>query len=493
MRNFTEQEISFLVNNGFLMHSVYKFDRDWLLYPGKPEKMKRKAHTVLQSSNLPLGYPILVTKEKLNGRYSKFPINLLKPYPFISNGKDVDLYLIPNGLIEIEHFPDNNNELTSKLNEWSNLADIYITENTVMEKFSQTEMDLIKLFRELYLLYLKSTINLFNPISKEFFKLYKEGQEYRSNLSKNFKKVYSSLANNQKFNELMVNILEKTEDIILFEEEILKQHGNFYWGGKHSFCGIDFTFADLWHGISKEKYKNNLCTEISPFLKRFRSKLYDYQEKTRSAIEVNKILSWMEIYDFSIIKEDYLHFFNNSPKKDVIQFTEKKLKEKDALPKVSTQLLIQEDIKTVYTNTLTMNFNFIKEKIANHVLGAETLIAITTKSFREDEKECTFISYEISFNDGIVKFLIESLDMIATKELSEKLLTYLNSAISSGFLTVDMIKELIRHGNSLDRKKHENDKKIMAQYIMINRPALLKNELGKELGTNAGKKKVNKL
>jgi hypothetical protein len=493
MRNFTDEEISFLVENGFLMPSISKYERNWYLYPGKPEKLKRETNGSLYLSSLPLGYPIVVEKEKLIKKDFVFPIELLTPYPFTLKEKPIELYVIPNGLTSIANFPSDNDELTAKLNEWKKFADCYISENTVMEEFSQTEMDLVKCFRDLYLIYIKLHINLITPTSKEFFKLYEQGQEYRNILASNFKSIHSTLESYKKFDQLMADIFEESKDIILLEEEILKHHGSLYWDGRNSVCGIEVNFAHLWYGIVQEKYKSNSYKEISPFLKKFRNKLYDNQEKRRSVADVKRIFSWMQLYDFSILKEDYLHFFNHSAKKDIIQFVEKKLKEHNALPKVSSALLIKEDVKTVYTNTLTINFNLIKEKIANHVLGAETLVALVTKAFREDEKECTFISSEIIINEGIVNFLIESLNATTTKELSEKLLTYLNSVISSGFLTVNMIKELIKHGNSLERRRYENDKKIMDEYLRINRPALLKNELGKELVTNQVKKKVNKL
>lgn len=493
MRNFTEQEIKSLVDNGFLMPKINRYYSNWYLYPGKPEKIKTETPSSVSLSNLPLGYPILVGKQMLVKKDFQFPVELLTPYSFFLDEKSVELYLVPNGLSELANFPSDNIELTDKLNEWAKLSECYITENTVVEEFSQTEMDLLKIFREICFFYLKLNINSITPTSKEFFKLYEQGQEYRNSLAKNFKSIYFKLEKHNKLDELMVSILNEPKDIIFFEEEILKHHGNLYWDGSNSICGIEITFAQLWYGIVEEKYKGSSYKELSPFLKKFRDKLYDSRERKRSVADVKNILKWMEIYDFSLIKDDYLHFFNNSGKKDIIQFVEKKLKEKDSLPKSSLHLLIKEDVKTVYTNTLTINFNLIKEKIANHVLGAETLVALVNKAFLEDEKDCTHISYEIFFNEGIVKFLIESLDINSTKELSEKLLTYLNSVISSGFLTVDMIKELIKHGNSLERRKYENVKKIMDEYLQINRPSLLKNELGKELGTNTVKKKVNKL
>jgi hypothetical protein len=491
MKNFTNQEIAFLVENGFLMPEMDKYDIEWYLYPNKPIRIKNDSRDSFALTKLPLGYPVLVRAEKIIKKIPNFKLEWLKSYPLSLNGKPIDLYMVPKGLEKLINF-SNSEELINKLNDWLDLSEKYVAENSDNNEMSQTEIDLLTTFRQLYFIYITLENKDISPISEVFLKNYEQGRRYRDCLSTEFKKIHKSLISDNKFYELLANIFESEQDIILLEEEILKNHFDKYWGTR-GLCGIELPFAHLWYNILNQKYKGSSYKEISPFLLKFRKTLYDYKEKSRAAKDVKTIFNWMAIYDFSILKEDYLHFFNNSPKKEIIQFIEKKLKENNALPKVSSQLLIKEDVKTVYTNTLTFNFDLIKEKIANHILGAETLLAIVTKAFRESEKECTFISYEIFAKDGIFNFLIESLDINSTKELSEKLITYLNSVISSGFLTLDMIKELIKHGNSLERRRYENDQKIMKEYIRINSTALLNKELDKELKTNVEKKKINKL
>lgn len=463
MRNFNENELQYLVENGFLMPSGAEYYISY--YPGKE---KKRYSTV--------GFPVIMDKAEFIKSSKNFPSQIFKDYHFtIKNQGNYyhDAFLIPNGLQEMIDFNIHNEALVNKLKEWIQLSEVYILEATKEKEEFEIELTLLRIFRELYFLYLQDIKTNISPINDKFFILHQNGSIHRQFLFSILPKNHA-LINNTSL-PIFNSVLETTEDIILFENSAI-----FNKVKLPRFCNIPISILHLWNALITQKYGKSCYNETSPFLKSFKKVLYD--NYSRSIKDTIHILEWVNLYDFSVIKDIYIYFLTNSSKTSLIKYVEDKLKSHNALPEVSQELLVKQENSTIYNAKFYFNFNLIKTYVNHHIYAAECLMGIVQVSFEKEEPDCTRIEWRNIEESNTIVFSIETLQSDKVNTLNEKLISYINAVLSSEFLDNDMIKLLSKHSsNSYSRKRYEDNKEVILKYLHVKQKFVLKEHLDKKL------------
>lgn len=478
MRNFTTEELKFLVDNGYLMPAEEKYYKK-----GYPTKNKKQQH--------PVGYPILIDKEKFIEKNYNFPDIGLKLYnfKFVEHGNCFkDFYLVPNGLQDMINF-NKNPELHTLLQKWIGLSEIFILENTTGEKEQQLEIDLLKLFREIYYLYIINRQLDLSPIHSLYFNLAEQGQYYREMLYKNFPKAFEDI--NHSNMPLLNSIIETSDDLIQFETSIIQ---NSQRRGYNSYCSIRIGMLQIWNTLLNYKSLKSSYKIESPFFHKFKEHLFSLKYNRISPDVTINVLEWLFLYDFSLIKDIYIKILQNSNKKPLNLFIEEKLKLHNCLPEVSKHLVRSQKTIIIYQELFSFDFGYIKTHVNNHVYAGECLVAIVEKAFREHEKNCSRVSWQHFDTENVVEFLIETLDQAMLPDLISTLISYINTALSPEFLDEPTIKLLCKHpSNAFSRKLYENDKKVMEKYLNLKDKIVLKNKLEKKLVPKKSTEKVKKI
>lgn len=476
MRNFTNEEIKTLVDNGFIMPASEKYHIRY--YPKKTSKFA------------PVGYPVIFDKNEFLKCNNDFPVTLLKEYHFTfeSQGKYYhNSYLIPNGLQDLVNFNSDNVELFNKLQEWIALSELFILEETTGKKQQQIEIDLLKLFRELYFLYILDRKTNFSPTDNLFFDLFDNGQSYRHIIKKYIPHLFASF-NNQP--DTFNIITETTENLILFEKFAIantKEH-------HASFCNIRYNLLNLWSYLLEKKSLVGSYNIASPFYQNFKNALLHFNYNRCAIKDTIYLLEWLNPYDFSLLKDIYLELLKKSNKVALSNYVKEKLTLNNALPQLSQELVIKQVSSLVYKHTFTFDFSLIKSYVNDHLYAGQCLVAIVEKAFRENELDCSKVAWQHLKKDNVIIFLIETVQKNKTEELNKKLIIYMNTVLSPEFLDEAMVKLLCKHAsNAYTRKDYENSKGVMSKYLNLKDKFLLKAKLEKKLVSKKSTEKIKKI
>lgn len=465
MRDFTNEELKLLVDNGYLMpiksyHNQFYQDK------------KDTAFFSLAGSPVPIEKQYFIRESK------NFPIHLLKPYSiqvtksFTQSMQDV--YIVPSGIEDMINFNENNQQLVDKLKEYIELSEFYIHQELDSKENIKTQLHLLKLFRELYFIYIVDCYGSFSVTSDTFLKLYKQGQDYRTM----FKKFNSPGLKLLKQSDVSIlsSVFDNIEDLVLFEEATLnsKIHGK-------KFHNIPLHVVPLWKNILIYKAWAGSYQQ-SPYFEKFKKALLS-SNYNMTAIQTSlDLLELLSVYEFSLLNNIYLTILKNCNKSALIEYIEEKLKNNNCLPEVSHTLIIKKESSVIYNDTFHLNFDFFKHHVKNHVYAAQCLIGIVEKSFKNEEKDCSKIHWLFVKDSGTIIFSIETIKPDSIETLSKKLVEYIHCVLSNEFLDEDMIKFLSKHSsNSYDRIKHEHNKFVTDKYLNIKNKFLLKGNLEKKL------------
>lgn len=477
MRNFTNQEIKFLVESGFLMPLGKKISKNHY-----PSKKPRKEY--------PVGYPLLIDKKSFINQNSNFPTCFLQKYDFLNQEDEPNFsnfYLLPYGIQDMIDFNVDNHTLTKKLKEWINLSEIFILENTTEEQEQQLEIELLKLFREMYFLYLVDRKIVLSPVEKIFFELDDQGQTYRTILNKDFPKAFEDI--NHSSAPLLSSIIHTTDDLIHFENSVIENPSI-----ANDFCSIRSGMLYLWADLLTYKSLNGSYHIESPFFHQFKDSLFRLHYNSISPDVTINVLEWLTYYDFSLLKDIFINILFNSNKIKLNTYIEDKLKLHNSLPDISPQLVLEKNHCIIYQENFSFNFGLIKNHVNNSLFAGESLIAIVEKAFLKDEKDCYRINYKRSATENIIYFSIEALSQSILHNLVSKLLVYIQVVLSPEFLDYDMITLLCKYGeNSPIRKLHENDTNVMEKFLNVKEKTFLRNKLEKKLVPKKSTEKVKKI
>lgn len=477
MRNFTNEEIKDLIINGFLMPAGEKYYIQY--YPNKVSKLA------------PVGYPVLFDKKEFIKRNNTFPVTILKEYQLNFETPQRyfnDNYLVPNGIQEFADFNLDNIELVNKFQEWVALSEIFILEQTTGKKQEQIESDLLKLFRELYYLYLMDRKAIFSPIDNLFFDLFENGQHYRHLVKKKTPKDFDTFNNNP---DIFSHIIDTTDDLVLFEKSAIantnKHHHSYY-------CSIRNSSLNLWNYLLYRKSILGSYKVVSPFYEQFRKVLFNSNYNRLAIKDTTLLLEWLDRYDFSLLQDIYLELLKKSNKVALSNYVKEKLTIHNALPQVSKQLVIKKVSSFIYKDIFTFDFSLIKSFVNDHLYAGQCLVAIVEKSFRENELDCSKLGWNHFTKENIIVFFIETVQEDKIDMLSKKLVGYMNVVLSPEFLDDDMIKLLCKHAsNAYSRKEYEKDKKVMAKYFTLKDKFLLKEKLEQKLVSKNTNEKIKKI
>lgn len=477
MKNLTDQDVKILVQNGALMHIEDNNNYvDIISSPGV--------------SQVPLGYPVAINKEKITVPNVKNLFVLSK----INSSEDV--YIIPYGLLALENFQHNEKAL-NLLKDWNELTLEYIDnitqqDITIVEDILKTYRnveDLLKIYREIVYECIKDKIVGKNLSDDNVLLYYLGGSKYRANSKSDIKdKLLSREESDQYFSRL----LESKEDIVSFEKSALNFNKNRAISDRKigmKTLEIYGYLYKLWYALNDTFFENKAYNnQESLFLKHLDSYLEFY---SCSSAETIRIIKEIQRFDIESSKEILVKLFNTSTQKAVVKYLEKYLDSHNALPSIKQELLLSSSTNLVYANTLQYNYNLIKQSVENNPMTSQTLVNIVGCAFKKEEKDYYRFDWNILHEQGIVEFKIESLEEQTTIKLSKYLSFYLEAALCSQFLNEQLKKQITKNG--INRVHYESNKDIMDQYLKCKNIIVFNNDLEENLETKKQSKKTRKI